>query len=107
MLDSSDCDFSGECTTVTVVQTAPAKAPPKTALDWYKLIGPRVLDLIKPFQCGAPWTGFANDAELLRLAKLQMRIERNQRLTSELKAERGQIMRRCVRRMRRSKGLDL
>lgn len=101
MLDSLDYDLEGKCSTVSVEQ--PPLKP--TAMDWFKAIGPKVNELVKPFQCGAAWTAFASDIELRRLAKLQARIERKQKALSELKADRRQIMVRCVRRMRRERGL--
>ncbi len=57
-----------------------------------------------PFQCGAPWTGHADEAELHRLARLQGRIARREEALRELKAERALIMNRCIRRMRRKDG---
>lgn len=107
MLDCQGYDIGRECTPETSVQDAPEKAMPRTAREWFKAIGPRVSEAIKPFQCGAPWTAFANDIELRRLARIQARIERKKIGMAELTAERGQIMRRCVRRMRRHRGLDL
>ncbi|MBO9430594.1 MULTISPECIES: hypothetical protein [unclassified Sulfitobacter] len=106
MLDTMDYDLENRCSTVGVEQTA-SKSPRKpTAMDWFKAIGPKVNEVVKPFQCGAPWTAFASDLELRRLARLQARIERKQAALSELKADRRQIMVRCVRRMRRERGLS-
>lgn len=77
--------------------------------------GPRLIDLVRAvgpkekrapvlFGCGAPWTAFAKKVELLRLARLQARIEMREQAIAELRAERTKIMMRCVRRMRRSEG---
>lgn len=77
-----------------------------TARQWLKIIGPRADEELQPFQCGAPWTAFANDIELRRLARLQARIKRRERALAEMKSERGTIMARCIRRMRRSKGMN-
>lgn len=105
MLDGSDYDIGQHCVPEGSTQQAPEKAMPRTAREWFNVIGPKISEAIKPFQCGAPWTAFANDCELRRLARLQTRIERKQLALAELKGERGQIMRRCVRRMRRDRGL--
>jgi len=64
--------------------------------------GPRV----EPFGLRAAWLRFANELELRRLAKLQMRIERRKRGIADLVAERRLIMNRCIRRMRRAEGKD-
>lgn len=77
--------------------------------------GPRLIDLVKAigpkpkrepvlFACGAAWTAFANRVELLRLARLQARIEMRETAIAELRAERTKIMMRCIRRMRRAEG---
>jgi hypothetical protein len=106
MLDQQDYDLGDMRSTPAVAQVAQSNPKPLTAKDWFKVIGPRIADAIKPFQCGAPWTAFAKDCELRRLARLQARIDRKQRALSELKADRRQIMVRCVRRMRRERGLQ-
>lgn len=77
-----------------------------TAKDWFRIIGPRVVEALRPFQCGAPWTAFASEIELRRLARLQARIDRKERALADMKAERRTIMMRCVRRMRRSRGMN-
>lgn len=105
MLDQQDYDLSEVCSTPAVAQKEPVACQPKTAREWFKVIGPRVVQAIVPFQCGAPWTAFAKDSELRQLARLQARIDRKQRALSDLKSERRQIMVRCVRRMRRERGL--
>jgi hypothetical protein len=106
MLDQQDYDLGEVRSTPAVAQGTQSKPKSLTARDWFKVIGPRVGDAIKPFQCGAPWTAFAQDCELRRLARLQARIDRKQRALAELKANRRQIMVRCVRRMRRERGLQ-
>jgi len=106
MLDQQYYDLGEVRSTPAVAQDTQSKPKPLTAKDWFKVIGPRVGDAIKPFQCGAPWTAFAKDCELRRLARLQARIDRKQRALAELKTNRRQIMVRCVRRMRRERGLQ-
>ena len=106
MLDQQDYNLGEVCSTPAVAQVVRSNPKPLTAKDWLKVIGPRVADAIKPFQCGAPWTAFAKDCELRRLARLQARIDRKQQALAELKANRRQIMVRCVRRMRRERGLQ-
>ncbi len=59
---------------------------------------------VEPFGLRAAWLHFANEVELRRLAKLQMRIERRQRGLADLTTERKRIMNRCIRRMRRAEG---
>ncbi|UOA14501.1 hypothetical protein [Sulfitobacter dubius] len=105
MLDTLNCDLEAQCSTLTVEQLSEKPQRRPSAMDWFKAIGPKVNEAIKPFQCGAPWTEFASDIELRRLARLQARIERKQKALSELKSDRRQIMVRCVRRMRRERGL--
>lgn len=80
--------------------------PDMEAERLFALIGPRPTPKPTVFQCGAPWTGHASDAELIRLGLVQTRIERRERALKELRAERTKIMMRCVRRMRRDRGLD-
>ncbi|MFT7190879.1 MAG: hypothetical protein ACI9AQ_001440, partial [Dinoroseobacter sp.] len=46
----------------------------------------------------AAWLRFAHEAELRRLAKLQMRIERKKAAMKVLLGERQRIMNRCIRR---------
>jgi len=75
--------------------------PVDEATRLYRLIGPRPVVAIVPFECGAPWTGYATDAELLRLGKIQARINRREQSLKEMKAERTLIMNRCIRRNRR------
>ena len=91
---------------VTGRHDAPEISKPITAMDWFRAIGPRVSKVVKPFQGGALWTAYADDAQLRRLARLQARIERKQTTLSELKQERRSIMQCCVKRMRRDRGLD-
>lgn len=76
------------------------------ALRLVELIGPRTDLEIEPFECGAPWTAFATEEELMRLGTLQARITRRERTLSELKAERKRIMNRNIRRMRRADGKE-
>ena len=78
--------------------------PDDEAARLFELIGPRTPTEVEPFQCGAPWTGHASQAELARLCTLQVRIELRQRAIAELIAERRLIMNRCIRRMRRNEG---
>jgi hypothetical protein len=59
---------------------------------------------LNPFGLHAAWLRFANEIELIRLAKLQARINRRQRAINDLIAERQKIMNRCIRRMRRKSG---
>jgi len=60
----------------------------------------------KLFGIEAPWLRFADDAELVRLSKLQVRIDRKEQALKDLRAERKTIMNRCIRRMRRAAGKD-
>lgn len=94
-----------------VKRTAPRAAqighnggPDMTAAQMLEMIGPKPDTALKPFQCGAPWTGHATDKELKRLARLQRRIELKEQALRELTAERRLIMNRCIRRMRREDG---
>ena len=59
-----------------------------------------------PFGIGANWLKEATDAELRRLAKLHLRIERRKAGLAREVAERQMIMNRCIRRMRRAAGKD-
>lgn len=70
----------------------------------FEAIGPRCDTAIPPFECGAPWTGYATDADLKRLGKLQARIIRRERALKELRAERKRIMEKNIKRMRRANG---
>ncbi|MEP3298582.1 MAG: hypothetical protein ABJO27_19280 [Pseudoruegeria sp.] len=72
----------------------------------FDLIGAKPPEAITPFKKGTPWTGHAKDSELKRLGKLQARIERREKALRDLKSERTTIMNRCIRRMRRSNGLN-
>ena len=65
--------------------------------------------VIKPqpdsvFGLRAAWLRFAEKREIIRLAKLHVRIERKEQALKELRAERTTIMNRCIRRMRRAAG---
>lgn len=60
----------------------------------------------KPLGLGAAWVKFANQRELKKLAKLHARIERKEQSLRDLRKDRSTIMTRCIRRMRRSKGLN-
>lgn len=73
-------------------------------MSLFKLIGPRVDVGIEPFQCGAPWTAHATEADLKRLGVLQARINRRAQSDKEDKAERKKIMNKNIRRMRRADG---
>lgn len=86
------------------VQIGHNRGPDMEAQRLFEIIGPRAETALQPFQCGAPWTGHANDKELRRLAKLQKRIDLRERALRELMAERRKIMNRCIRRMRRGEG---
>lgn len=70
----------------------------------FTLIGPAQLLEIQPFQCGAPWTAHASDAELRELALNEFRIALKERALADMKAKRRKIMNRCIRRMRRKSG---
>lgn len=78
--------------------------PDAEAMQLFELIGPRPTVAIPAFECGAPWTAYATEAELKRLGTLQARITRREKALSEMKAERTRIMNRNIRRMRRAKG---
>lgn len=80
--------------------------PNMIAQRLYEIIGPRLPSIPQVFDCGAPWTAHATDAELRRLGKVQGRIVRRQQAIRELRAERTRIMMRCIRRMRRKKGVE-
>lgn len=60
--------------------------------------------ITEPFGIGAEWMRSANDAELARLATLEVRIDRKKQILAETIAERTLIMRRCIRRSRRAQG---
>ncbi|MDO5606012.1 MAG: hypothetical protein Q4G25_12710 [Paracoccus sp. (in: a-proteobacteria)] len=59
-----------------------------------------------PFGIGSSWLASATEAELRRLAKLHLRIERRKAGLAVEIAERQRIMNRCIRRMRRAAGKD-
>jgi len=59
---------------------------------------------VEPFGLRARWLRFANDLELRRLAKLEVRIARRKKAIADLTHERQTIMNRCIRRMRRAEG---
>jgi hypothetical protein len=80
--------------------------PDAEALRLFELIGSRSVVAIVPFECGAPWTGYATEAELKRLGTLQARINRREQSLREMKAERRLIMNRNIRRMRRTDGKE-
>lgn len=61
---------------------------------------------LQPFGIGSNWLRMATDAELRRLAKLHLRIERRKAGLAREIAERQLIMNRCIRRMRREAGKD-
>lgn len=58
------------------------------------------------FGLRAKWLRFAEQAELRRLAKLHVRIERRKALIAEDHAERLRIQDRCVKRMERAGRLN-
>lgn len=58
----------------------------------------------RPFGLRAKWLRFVTDLELRRLARLSVWISRRERGLADLKKERGRIMNRCIRRMRRIDG---
>ena len=62
--------------------------------------------VMAPFGIGSNWLRAATDAELRRLAKLHLRIERRKAGLALEVAERQLIMNRCIRRMRRAAGKD-
>ncbi|MFV1530497.1 MULTISPECIES: hypothetical protein [unclassified Phaeobacter] len=69
----------------------------------FALIGPRTTETAVPFHCGAPWTKYATEAELTRLAKLQARIWLREMGLKEDRATRRRIMKTCIQRMSRAK----
>jgi hypothetical protein len=71
-----------------------------------KEMGPRPPRAISTVNLGAPWTGYASDADLLRLSALQRRIDIREAAARVDKAERSLIMAKCIKRMRRAKGKD-
>lgn len=73
-----------------------------TAMDLFRLLGPRKVEPVRPFQCGAPWVRFATALELRRLAKLEGRIERKKASLKATQDERKLLMKRCIQRMRRA-----
>lgn len=74
------------------------------AMRLFEVIGPRTDTAIEPFECGAPWTAHASEADLKRLGKLQGRINRRAQSDKEDKAERKRIMNKNIKRMRRANG---
>lgn len=76
------------------------------AMRLFDLIGPRNDTAIEPFECGAPWTAHATEADLKRLGKLQGRINRRAQSDKEDKAERKRIMNKNIKRMRRANGKE-
>lgn len=69
-------------------------------------LGPQEVEPPVTFQCGAPWTAFADDRQLLRLSTLEGRAQRKKAALKEITKERTQIMMCCIRRMRRAKGVE-
>ena len=84
---------------------APVKHPVRTvkSITQAGLYGGPRLDL---FGLKSAWVRFASERELRRLARLHLRIERRKEAIRQIHSERELIMNRCIRRMRRSKGLD-
>lgn len=80
--------------------------PDMEAEQLFEMLGPRPSAAPVAFQCGAPWTAYASDAELKRLGLVQGRIERREEALRQLRKERTLIMMRCVRRMRRERGVE-
>lgn len=80
--------------------------PDMEAERLFEIIGPRSKSTPAVFQCGAPWTRFASDAELKRLGVLEGRLTRLDRRAKEIRKERTKVMMRCVRRMRRERGVE-
>ena len=76
------------------------------AMRLFEVIGPRTDTAIEPFECGAPWTAHASEADLKRLGKLQGRINRRAQSDKEDKAERKRIMNKNIKRMRRATGKE-
>lgn len=56
------------------------------------------------FGLRAAWLRYAENREIVQLAKLHVRIERKEQALKDLRAERTTIMNRCIRRMRRASG---
>ena len=61
---------------------------------------------MEPLGLRAAWLRYADKAELRRLAKLHVRIERKKAALTVLTDERRLVMMRCIRRMRRSEGRE-
>lgn len=101
-----DRDCTAAPTTQADVGIGHNGGPELTIEQMFALVGPRKFTVIEPFQCGAPWTGYATDDELRQLAVDQGRIERAERRVKEMKARRNKTMNRCIRRMRREQGKD-
>lgn len=94
------------CTAVATAQIGHNGGPDMALEELLKTIGPK--RKLKPsvFQCGAPWTAHATDAELISLGILQGQIERTESRLKELRAKRTTFMMRCIRRMRRALGMN-
>lgn len=54
----------------------------------------------------APWVNHLNAEELQRLTVLETRLERKTATIGELLSERRKMMRRAIRRMRRTDGKE-
>ena len=67
-----------------------------------KAIGPRVT--IEGSMPDAPWVSEATEEEIARYLVIDGRLERSMATTRDMLAERKRIMRRCIRRMRRTQG---
>lgn len=77
--------------------------PDMEAERLFELIGPRKTEVAMPFQCRAPWTAYATEDELKRLAKLQARIWLREQALKDLRTEVRRIMKRNIQRMSRAK----
>ncbi|MGH1414854.1 MAG: hypothetical protein ACRBB0_15305 [Pelagimonas sp.] len=69
------------------------------------ILDPKIEEPLQPFECGAPWTGWADDADLIAAAKIERRIALRNREIKQLRKTRQKIMMKSIRRMRRAKGL--
>lgn len=94
------------CAVDTTAQMGHNGGPDLEAEHLYQIIGPKEKSAPEVFDCGAPWTAHASRQELLELARVQGWIVRREQALRELRARRTRIMMRCVRRMRREKGLN-
>ena len=90
----------------TTAQIGHNRGPEMVVQRMLEMVGPRQTQKPSAFQCGAPWTAMASDSELKRLGTLQGRIERREAALRQLRKERTKIMMRCVRRMRRERGVE-